>query len=116
MRLPLLIAGAGLALAPTVGLAQHTAPKPAPPATTQAAPQATAPPQQAFDPKVARRISADDIKKRMDAGEKIIIIDTRSKFTGPMVKGAAHVTGDQLEAWTKEKGIAKDAFILAYCT
>ena len=115
MRLPVLIAGAALALVPSAGLAQHTAPKTAPPAP-QAAPQATAPPAQAFDPKVARRISADEIKKRMEAGQKVIIIDTRSKFTGPMVKGAEHVTGDQLEAWVKGKGIAKDAFILAYCT
>ena len=116
MRLPVLLAGAALALAPSVGLAQQTAPKTAPPAAPQAAPQATAPVQQAFDPKVARRISADEIKKRMDAGEKVIIIDTRSKFTGPMVKGAEHVTADQLEQWAKDKSIAKDAFILAYCT
>ena len=113
MRLPMFIAGAALALAPTVGLAQHTTPKPAMPA---APPQATAPVQQAFDAKVARRISADEIKKRMEAGQKVIIIDTRSKFTGPMVKGADHVSSDQLEAWVKDKGIAKDAFILAYCT
>ena len=115
MRLPVLIAGAVLALVPSAGLAQHTTPKTAPPAAPQAAPKAP-PVQEAFDPKVARRISAEDVKKRMDAGEKVIIIDTRSKFSGPMVKGATHVTGDQLEAWAKEKGIPKDAFILAYCT
>ena len=116
MRLPVLIAGAVLALAPSAGLAQHTAPKTAPPAAPQAAPPAMHPGEQPFDAKVARRISADDVKKRMDAGEKVIIIDTRSKFTGPMVKGAKHVTGDQLDAWVKESGVAKDAFILAYCT
>jgi hypothetical protein len=114
MRLLILIAGAALALAPSAGLAQqHAAPKSAPPAP-QAAPQATAPVQQAFDPKVARRITADEVKKRMDAGDKIIIIDTRSKFTGPMVKGAKHVPGDQLDAWAKD--VPKDTFILAYCT
>lgn len=107
MRLPLLIFGAALMLAPSAGLAQQPVPKAEPPPTAQA-------PAQAFDPKVARRITADEVKKRLDAGEKVVIIDTRSKFSGPMAKGAAHVPSDKLDAWAKEH--PKDALIVAYCT
>jgi hypothetical protein len=98
----------------TPGLAQQ---KPAP-ATMQAQEKMASPskdaPKEAFDPKVARRITPDEVKKRMDAGEKVVFIDTRGSFSGPIVKGAHHVPSNKLDEWSKE--IAKDMLIVAYCT
>jgi hypothetical protein len=112
MRLPLLLLSAAAVLAPSTGLAGQTAQKPAAaaPAAAQAAPAAA----QAFDVKVARRMDVVEVKKRLDAGQKITIIDTRSKFSGPMVKGAERVSYDKLDAWAKT--MPKDTLILAYCT
>jgi rhodanese-related sulfurtransferase len=87
-------------------LAQHPAARDAHPVPVPAAP--------ALDPKVARRITIDELRKRIDAGEKPIIVDARSGFTGPMIKGAVRVPGDKLEAWAKT--VSKDAFIVTYCT
>jgi len=113
MRYRPLVLGAALATVQTVTFAQQPAPKPSPPG-----PAATAPAQaaaaQPFDVKVARRITAEEVKKRMDAGKPVLVIDTRGKFVGPIVKGAAHVPADKLDAWAK--GAPKDAFIVAYCT
>ncbi len=67
-----------------------------------------------FDPGVARRITAEEVKKRIDAGQKVTILDTRSKFVGPKVKGAAHVPEAEIDAWAKD--VPKDTFIVAYCT
>lgn len=109
MRLALIVAGAALAFAPPAALAQQK------PAVAPAPPQATAAPApQAFNPMEARRITAEDLKARLDANEKVIIIDTRSKFSGPMAKGAQHVPLERVEAWAKD--VPKDAFIVAYCT
>ena len=117
MRFSLVLLGAALTLAPSAGLAQQKPALTAPPGHPVAAPAATqAVPTSAdaFDPKVARRITTDEVKKRMDAGQKFIVIDTRSKFSGPMVKGATHVSYDKLDAWAKD--LPKDTFIVAYCT
>ncbi len=101
---------AALALASaTPGLAQQPAP-----ATKQAQETTAATPKEAFDPKVARRITPDEVKKRMDAGEKVVFVDTRSSFSGPIVKGAHHVPSNKLDDWSKE--LAKDTLVVAYCT
>lgn len=68
----------------------------------------------AFNPGEARRISADDLKKRMDAGEKPIILDTRFATGDTIAKGAVHVTNDKIEAWAKD--VPKDKLVVAYCT
>jgi len=65
-------------------------------------------------PGEARRISADDLKKRMDAGEKPIILDTRFATGDTIAKGAVHVTNDKIDAWAKD--VPKDKLIVAYCT
>ena len=110
MRSSVTLVCAALVLAyATPGLAQQPAP-----ATKQAQEKTATTPTEAFDPKVARRITPDDVKKRMDAGEKVVFIDTRSGFSGPVIKGAQHVTSDKIEGWSKE--IAKDMLIVAYCT
>lgn len=115
MRYRPLVLGAALATVQAVTFAQQPAPSSSPPTP---APTAAAPAQTAaaapFDPKVARRITAEEVKKRMDAGKPVIWIDTRGKFVGPIVKGAAHVPADKLDAWAKD--VPKDAFIVAYCT
>jgi hypothetical protein len=63
---------------------------------------------------VARRISVEDLQKRMAAGEKPIILDTRVSVGDVMAKGAVRVPNDQIESWAKGK--PRDAFIVAYCT
>lgn len=67
-----------------------------------------------FDVAVARRVTVDDVKKWMEAGVKIRIIDTRSSFTGAMVKDAEQVPDAKLAEWSKD--LAKDTLIVAYCT
>jgi hypothetical protein len=67
-----------------------------------------------FDKNVARRISVDDLKKRMDAGEKPIVLDTRFSLGDQMAKGAVRVPNNEIESWAKGK--PKDALIVAYCT
>lgn len=119
MRLRTLSIGAALALASAApGLAQqpaqpaHGHPHPHSEKAPAAAAQEKAP--EAFDAKVARRITPDEVKKRIDAGEKVVFIDTRSSFTGPMVTGAHHVPAGKVADWSKD--LAKDTLIVAYCT
>ena len=125
MQLKTLFLGTALTLAYAApGLAQQPPAKPAQggvPAAAPVKPMAGMPaqasqaaPAGAFDAKVARRMDATELKRRMDAGEKIVVLDTRSSFSGPMAKGAEHVTYDKLDAWAKDH--AKDALIVAYCT
>jgi hypothetical protein len=117
MQIALILASAALVLVPATGLAQK--PKPAMPKDTPVvAPKeekkhviATPAP---FNVGVARRMAAEDVMARMEAGEKITIVDTRSKFTGPIAKGAVHLTDDKLAVWAKD--IPKDTLIVAYCT
>jgi hypothetical protein len=66
-----------------------------------------------FDPAVARRIGVEELSKRLDAGERVVIIDSRAGVDGTMIKGAVHVPNDRLEAWAK--GVAKDTLIVTYC-
>lgn len=115
---PTRILTAALATAVAAGAALAQQPvQPSPGAPSKTAPvlasQAPAP-VAPFDATVARRMTADDVKKRIDAGEKITIIDTRSKFSGPMVKGAELVPTDRVAEWSRN--LPKDTFILAYCT
>lgn len=60
-----------------------------------------------------RLILLDDVKTRMAAHEKLIVLDVRGAITGEMAKGALHVPVDKLEAWSKD--VPKDALIVAYC-
>lgn len=60
-----------------------------------------------------RVILLDDVKAKMAANTKMIVIDVRGAITGEVVKGSIHVTSDKLEAWSKD--VAKDTLIVAYC-
>ena len=46
-------------------------------------------------------IAAKDLKARLDANQKTIIIDARGHLDGQMIKGAAHVPTSKLEEWAK---------------
>jgi rhodanese-related sulfurtransferase len=67
-----------------------------------------------FDPAIARRLKVEDLKKRLDAGEKARYIDTRYSPTGAIIKGAEIVTFDKVGAWSAN--VPKDTFIVTYCT
>ncbi len=107
--------------APLGGLAQQSKPQPKQPQPAsqtkqQQPPTATPQPQpvQVFNPRSARRITAEEVKLRTEAGEKVVVVDTRSKFTGPKVKDAVNATVDKVAAWAKN--LPKDTFIITYCT
>ena len=61
----------------------------------------------------ARRMSVEDLKKRLDAGEKVVIVDSRGTASAPVIKDAIHVPNDRLAEWAKDK--PKDALIVTYC-
>lgn len=91
----------------SVALAQQPAAAPMPAAHAHAsspADLATAEP---------RVILLDDVKARMAANVKMVVVDVRGAITGEIVKGAAHVPSDKLEAWSKD--MAKDTLIVTYC-
>ena len=67
-----------------------------------------------FDPLTARRITPAEIRHRIDAGAKPIVLDTRGVFGPTIAKGAVHVPNDAIAAWAKD--VPKNALILAYCT
>ena len=64
------------------------------------------------------RISIHQLKRKLDAKEKLVIIDTRkgSAWIGSLVKikGAIHITLDEFEAKMNE--LPKDQEIITYCT
>lgn len=74
---------------------------------------AAAPAVSATVPTEARRITIDEVKKRMDANEKVLFVDARSAITGEMVKGALHIPISEIDTWAKD--VPKDTFIVAYC-
>ena len=87
--------------------AGHAHPHPAP----APAPAAGATPEVA-QPHV---IALDDVRKQMDGGGKVVIIDVRSGPQAEMIKGALHAGISELEAWAKTTDVAKDTFVVTYC-
>jgi rhodanese-related sulfurtransferase len=83
------------------------------PALAAQARKAAAPADE-FDPVIARRISVEDLRARLEAGEKVVYVDNRYKPTGPIVQGAHLVMEDAIAAWAKD--VPKDALIVNYCT
>jgi rhodanese-related sulfurtransferase len=59
-------------------------------------------------------ISAQELKQRLDKGEKVIILDARHDLNGQIIKNAVHVPMDKLEDWAK--GVDKKTVIITYCT
>jgi rhodanese-related sulfurtransferase len=68
----------------------------------------------AFDPSVARPMTAEELKKRMDAGERVVVVDGREDLAGEIVKGAVQVTEEQLVGWSEKA--PKDVPLVFYCT
>jgi hypothetical protein len=66
----------------------------------------------------ADRITIEQLKRKLDAKEELVIIDTRTglAWTGTTVKikGAIHITLEQLEA--RMKDLPKNREIVTYCT
>jgi hypothetical protein len=66
----------------------------------------------------ADRITIHQLKRMMDANEEVVIIDNRaaSAWVGSTVKikGALHITVDELEKKMKE--LPKNKLIVTYCT
>ena len=64
------------------------------------------------------RISIEDLKSRLDLGEQIFIIDTRSRAawseSGVKISGAVRIHFDDLEQHITE--IPRDRTIVTYCT
>jgi 3-mercaptopyruvate sulfurtransferase SseA len=82
----------------------------------QTAPQAA--PQNEDEDVPSDRITIRQLKRMMDAKEEVVIVDTRdgSSYLGSTVqiKGAIHITHDELEA--KMKDLPKNKLIVLYCT
>ena len=121
MRLKNMLSGAAagaLTLALVApGLAQQPqspAPTSKPAAQSPAPSSAAQPATEKFDPAVARRITAEELKKRLDNNEKVILLDTRGNTGDAIAKGAVHVPNSKIEEWAKD--IAKDTLIVTYCT
>ena len=69
----------------------------------------------AKDDSVAKpQISAQELKQRLDKGEKIIIVDARHSLNGEIIKSAVHVPSDKLSDWAKD--VDKKTVIVTYCT
>lgn len=66
----------------------------------------------------ADRITIEQLKHKMDCGEKLLIIDSRAgnSWIGSAVKikGAVHITTDDLAA--KIQDLPRDREIVVYCT
>lgn len=131
LRIALIVASAVLLLVPATALAQKQKrakpkPKPARVAPKKVAAKKAAPAEEAaekrrvistpapFNLRVARRMTAEDVLARREEGQSITVVDTRSKFTGPVARGAVNLTDDKLAVWSK--GMPKDTLIVAYCT
>jgi rhodanese-related sulfurtransferase len=69
---------------------------------------ASVPPQN-----VVRRIAIDDVLARRAAGEAVVIVDTRDRIVGPMVKDAVHVPISRITSWAKTQ--PRDTVVVTYC-
>lgn len=61
-----------------------------------------------------REMTAQELKQRLDKGEKVVILDARHDLGGQIIKSALHVPSDKLEAWAKT--VDKTTVIVTYCT
>ena len=66
-----------------------------------------------FDPAVARRVTVAEVKGLLDAGTKVLFVDTRAGVEGTIVAGAAIVGETEVEAWARS--VPKTATVVVYC-
>ena len=66
----------------------------------------------------SQRISADQIKRKMDAGERIVFLDTRGddawRKADAQISGAQRIPPDAVEQHIDE--IPREGLIVTYCT
>ncbi len=66
----------------------------------------------------ATRVTADEVKERMDRGEPLVFIDTRNPQawaeSDAKLPGAIRVPADEVEQHLKE--IPRDRAVITYCT
>ena len=66
----------------------------------------------------ATRVTADEVKERMDRGEPLVFIDTRNQQAWgeaeTKLPGAIRVPADEVEVHLKE--IPRDRAVITYCT
>lgn len=67
-----------------------------------------------FDPSVARKMSAEALRRRQKSKAKTIILDTRETIDSEVLDGAYNVPVELIEAWARNK--PKSTFIVTYCT
>ena len=66
----------------------------------------------------SQRISADEIKRKMDAGERIVFLDTRAddawRKADAQISGSQRIPPDVVELHIDE--IPREELIVTYCT
>ena len=66
----------------------------------------------------ATRVTADEVKERMDRGEPLVFVDTRNPQAwgeaGTKLPGALRVPADEVEQHLGE--IPRDRAVITYCT
>lgn len=66
----------------------------------------------------SQRISADQIKRKMDAGERIVFLDTRGddawRKADAQISGSQRIPPDAVEQHIDE--IPREGLIVTYCT
>lgn len=59
-------------------------------------------------------ISAQDLKARLDRGEKVLVLNTRPNPGDPVIKGALEVSEDDIETWADK--MPKSTSVVTYCS
>lgn len=62
----------------------------------------------------ARRILPEEVKARLDRGQKIAFVDTRADVPDALIAGAVQVPEDKIERWAAS--VPKSSFVVVYCT
>ena len=62
----------------------------------------------------AHWISVEELKARLDRGEKVLVVNTRSSDSEPLIQGAIVVPEDDIESWSEK--IPKSTAIVTYCS
>ena len=65
-------------------------------------------------PPAPRPMKAEELKKLIDEGKPVAIVDAREELDGEILKGAVQVTEMQLVGWSDTA--PKDTPIVFYCT
>jgi rhodanese-related sulfurtransferase len=111
----IVLAAAALSLVAGSAFAQNGFAQQAAPHKADAVNSTKATASNAKDGQTAKaQMSAQELKQRLDKGEKIVIVDARHELNGEIIKGAVHVPSDKLEAWAKD--VNKKTVIVTYCT